>query len=253
MKRIMIIGLVTCSTSVLAEFPLGNISEFTGSYSEPSGKATASNWEYKDLSYKAPVDIEIEKQAGLMYLSIENNEFEFDQIPKEIEQLQFIDWSAFNLQSDGKKFQLNLESLLGNSVSSTDSHSIDLKKLNIECDNLESTEERTIAEEFLDSCLNNYGNFSVGSMVTVKDGKTETVSNVNFNTDQNKLTFKMKAKGFTLKGRGEIYFEDDSIKIKIDKAKAGMFNAKSKLFKEFKKQESDKLIVNKPWIEIILD
>jgi hypothetical protein len=253
MKKIIMIGLVTCSANVMAEFPIGDISDFTGSYSEPSGSATASKWQYQNLNYKSPVEVSIEKQAGSMYFSIDNEEFEFDQIPSEIEQLQFIDWDGFNLSSDGKTFELGLGSLLGNSVSTTDSHSIDLSTLSVKCRNLNSIQERTIAEEFLDSCLNNFGQFKIGSMVTVKDGKTESISNMNFKADQNKLTFNMKAKGFKLKGHGEIYFIDNSIKIKINKAKAGMFSAKSKLFKEFKKQESEKLIVNKPWIEIILD
>ena len=52
---------------------------------------------------------------------------------------------------------------------------------------------------------------------------------------------------------GEIYYDKDSIRIKINRVKAGPFKVTGTFFKEIKKQESDKLIVNRPWIEIPLD
>ena len=253
MKKIMILALVVCSTSVMAEFSVGGISDFSGSYLSPSGKATASNWKFNGLNYSDPVEIEVQEQAGSLYFSIDNDEFEFDQLPKELEELESIDWNAFNLNSNGQVFQINLGSLKGRSFSSSDGQSIDLKKLNVKCVHISSTEERTVSEEFLDSCLNNSGNLSIDSVVAGKSGKMQSVSSIDFKINKNALNFSLKAKGIKLKGNGEIYFDGKSIKVKINKAKAGIFSVKGKLFKELEKQESDKLIVNNPWIEFILD
>ncbi len=252
MKKIMIFALVVCSTSVFAEFPVGNISDFSGSYLSPSGKATASKWEYNGLNYSDPVEIEVEEQAGSLYLSIDNDEFEFDQLPKQLEELESINWSGFNLNSNGQVFQIQLGLLKGRSFSSSDDMSIDLNKLNVKCEHIFSSEERTASEEFLDSCLNHSGSLSIDSVVAGKSGKMQSVSNIDFKINKNALNFSLKAKGIKLKGSGEIYYNGDSIKVKINKAKAGMFSVKGRLFKELKKQESDKLIVNNPWVEIIL-
>ena len=66
------------------------------------------------------------------------------------------------------------------------------------------------------------------------------------------MDFEMKAQGLKIKGNGKTYYENNQIRIRIDKAKVGFINVRGRLFKELEKLESDKVQVNEPWIEFDL-
>ena len=66
------------------------------------------------------------------------------------------------------------------------------------------------------------------------------------------MDFKVTAAGKTVRGEGETYFDGDTVRIKITKAKYGIFNVRGLLFKELESLASEKIRINNPWIEIDL-
>lgn len=251
MKYIVLLGMMIVSFSTFSKFPLSEISDFSGNYNDPSGEASAVIFKYDDLNY-SNANFKVERQAGVIFLETPDQSYELNQLPDSIQNLENIDWTNFSLLSSGDKLRLSLDRLTGNSIVDGIKNSIDLKKLSFECLNLEISEQKDMAQELLESCLNNFGKISIESMSSIKDGKQDELSNILFQVNQDALSFKLKAQGFTIKGKGEVFLKDSIIRIHITKAKSGIFNVRKKLFKELKKMENESVVVNMPWIEIYL-
>lgn len=253
MKKLLITSLMACSVSAYALFPKASVINFSGEYNEPSGSATANEWVSETLNYARPIDITIERQAGVLFLEIEDYQFEFDQLPKQVDDLDYIKWSGVSLKSDGTIFEVGLDSLEGSGVLDNKAVEVGLNKLNIICNNKWSPESQTIVEELLDSCINNSGYVYLNNTSMSKSINGQKITNIKVNIKNNKLSAQAKMKGVGTKISGNIYYEKNLIRVKISKAKVGLISIKSRVFKELEQIENPKLIVNNPWIEIQLD
>lgn len=251
MKSILLMAAILMSFTVSAEFDQGLISDFTGEYTEPSGTANADIFKYGHLDY-ADVDFSVEKQAGSLYLEAFGESHEFENIPQMIEDLDYLNWNDISLDSTASEISLNIDSLSGHALIENVKKAMNLKSLAAHCKNKESNEERTYVEELLDSCLNKYGKVTLGSFTMINDGKETVLSKGSITANNNSLSLKVKLKAGTVKGSGNVYYENDRIRIKVSKVKFGIFNITKKVFKELEKMDNEKIIVNKPWIEILL-
>lgn len=236
--------LVAMSVYSYADFPESNIKEFRGSYTSPSGIAKAQNFQFTGTDFGLNPEFSVEKQAGVFFLETPNETMQIENLPEFIMELEKVGWSGINLTTTPKSIDLNFEKITG----SAPDNSLIIDKLALSCQHGMLQDE--LMPEILDSCLNNEGVFSLKLMETTKEGKTDKIQNIWFSTKGTKMNFKLKAAGATIKGRGATFYEDNIVKIRIDKAKAGFFNVRGKLFKELKKVENENITVNLPWIEI---
>jgi hypothetical protein len=251
MRSILLTTAIFMSFTVSADFDDGIISKFAGEYNEPSGTANADIFKYGSLDY-VDVNFLAEKQAGSIYLEVFGETYEFSDIPKIVDDLNLLKWNDVTLESTASALSLNVESLSGDTIIDNIQKSLNIKKLTVDCHNKASDDERTYLEELLDSCLNKYGKVTLNSFKMKKDGKETALSRINLTANNNSLSLKIKIKGGSVKGTGNIYYENDRIKIKVSKVKFGIFNITKKVFKELNKMDNDKIIVNRPWIEVLL-
>ncbi len=243
MKKLLM-SLLLASMSTYAFFPLTDVENFEGSFNDPIGSATADSFNIPDYQLGTHVEFSVERQAGIYILQTPVEEIQLDQLPELVYQMMDLDWNGAYLSSDQNEFQIGLTTL--NGVHTTGS--LKLNELHLTC--LSSGIITDLMDEVLDSCLNNESSFSLDYLSLTQEGETSTLENLQFDISGDNLGFKIKAQGFTVKGKGEVYYQPGLVKIKITKAKAGIFSVKSKLFKELKALESENISVNNPWIEI---
>ena len=243
MKKLLMTLLLT-SVSAYAFFPLTDVQNFNGSFNDPSGTAFADQFDLPDYQLGSDVEFSVERQAGVYILQTPVEEIQLDQLPDLVYQMMSLDWSGAYLFSNDNEFQVGLTELDG--VHATGS--LKLRDFHLACESLGTLSD--LMDEVLEACLNNQGTVSLDYLSMTQDGDNSTLENLNFDISGDKMNFKIKAKGVTIKGRGEVYYRPGLVQIKITKAKAGIFSVKSKLFKELKVLESENITVNNPWIEI---
>jgi len=245
MKFLVILVL---SFSVLAKLPEADIKGFDGSYADPTGQAQSTKFLYEDISFEENANFVVEKQAASFFLQTPNEEIQIENIPSFVNDLEKLSWADINLSSNNTSFNLSVGSLSGEN----NERSLSLKEFSINCKSQNRYED--LMSDLLDSCLNESGNLDLNSIVLNSVNKKETkVENLNIDIRTNSMDFKVKASGFNVKGDGKVYFEEDKVRVRIDKAKAGFLNVKGILFKELEKMESQSVKVNKPWITIYLN
>jgi hypothetical protein len=245
MKKIIVaMALGLSSVSSFADFPESNIQEFQGSYNSPSGTAKANRFSFTGVDFGENPEFSVEKQAGVFFLETPNESLQIEGLPEMISELQELRWNGVSLKTVPGSIDLDLLNITG----SAPDNSLLINDLKLDCQH--GVVQGELMEEILDSCLNTNGVFTLKLVKTTKEGKTDKIENIWLSTKDTKMSFKLKAAGATIKGRGATFYEANTVKIRIDKAKAGFFNVRGKLFKELKKMESENISVNLPWIEI---
>lgn len=248
-KRTAFSAILLCGSqlTMAAPFPLASVTDFTGEYNTPSGSASASTFVYADYDFGENPEFSVEKQAGALFLKAADEEFQIDNLPSMFEDLNVASWSGVSLTSDGEKVGFVLKKLQGDAEASK----LYLSNFKVNCDNSGSDGE--LMEQLLDSCLNNKGKVRIGLLKSTdkEKNKTTSISSLYLSVDGDKLYFSMK-QGVTVKGYGRVFYEGDKIRIKVNKVKAGFLNVTNKFWGEIKKAESESIILNRPWIEILL-
>ncbi|MBT7610385.1 MAG: hypothetical protein HN576_11560 [Bacteriovoracaceae bacterium] len=252
MKNLITIALICLSFNVFAAFPEALLEDFTGEYQDPNGSATVLNVEFGDLVME-DLEFFVEKQGTSLMLEAFGEEIEIEDIPQMIDDLEVLNISNISVLSEAFQAQLTMNHLDASFVTADSTKSYDINTLQVNCNNRSSQDPRTVLQEFLDSCLNEYGKITLAGVNLTTDGKETKISGVNVIADGNDLKVSLKAKGMKVKGTGEVYYEGDRIRLKITKVKAGIFNLTKKIFKELGKIQSDKIIVNRPWVTLLLD
>lgn len=245
MKKILTLALCIVSTSVLAQIPLVDIDGFTGRYKSELGQASAKVFKYVDQDFGANAQFTMFKQAGVFFLKTPNEEIQLDALPESINELKEISFSGISVKTAETKVDVRLGKLEGK----TADKAMAVSDLKLSCSGVESSAE--LKEYVLDTCFNKLGNVSLANLSA--DGTS--VKNLKFLTNRGKLSFSAKVKGVTAKGSGttEYRASENKIVIRIDKVKAGFLKVTKKFFKSLSKLESEKVIVKRPFIEILLD
>lgn len=255
----------------IAEFPAIKITNFDVSYTDPSGSGTATSFEtpneYVTLKDKS-FDILFIKKDGTFIFTYGSNEFLLESPPTMLLDANNFDWSNFNLISGGNKINLSLDSL--NYQSTTESGL--LRSLKIDCTENGSNDDE-LGVKLLDSCLKQ-SKISLQQMRTVTNAtlvnfipkvvfneeaqETTEIKNLILNVANHTFALKVTAKldiTATLKANGKVWYlkDENKIKIQLDKAKVGFFSVKGKIFAEFEKDTSGKIVVQRPYIYMDLN
>ncbi len=232
--------ILLASQLCYAEFPISQIESFEGNYADPSGIAHADYFSIPQYNIGENAEFSVERQAGVFVLSTPYEDIFLDSLPESLYELQNLNWSGLNMNVLPLEFHLNVNNLDGSHTEGQ----MDLRGLSLTC--IHSGIEDEVQNEFMDACLNNDMSFSLDSAYV----KNISISNVSSSIQQNKMSFKLKVKGFNVMGSGESYFEPGLVRIKISKAKAGFINVKNMLFKELEAMENENIVIANPWIEI---
>lgn len=247
MKKGIFICILTLSTQVFAQFPIANIEKFSGNYRDPSGSATASDFLFDNIDFGQNPTFSVERQAGLINLRTNAQEFTWENPPAMINDLSDLNWDSITLNSTPESFSLEIPSFNGSSVDANFSTT----NLSLKCDHA-GTNLGDLTSELLDACLNNSSEFYT-SYISFSNNKGTSLSGLGLYVNKNYLNFNVKV-GVNVKGNGQIWYDHSKkqIKIRIDRAKAGFINVRGKLFDELRALESEKIRVNEPWVEIDL-
>ncbi len=240
---ILACALLVMSAPAMANDFEASVTNFNLNYSSPSGQATSSSLSYDQYHYPSYTQYSVELQGGILTLETPDELIQLDNLPDVISEVDTINIAGLDLTSNQSLVALSANQLR---TQSTDS-SLDITRLSIDCGYKSSND--TFTNELLDSCFNNSGDISLGSYKS--DGK-EVVGDTEFTIRNNSMTFQMKAQGLKIKGNGKTYFQNNQVRIRVDKAKVGFLNVRGRLFKELEKLESEKVSVNEPWIEFQL-
>lgn len=231
-------------------FPESKIINFSGSYSEPSGSGSADLFIFDDTDFGKFPTFTVEKQANSLSLQTGDDHFELESLPVFIDDLNTLSWDNIEFKSRKNKVELNMSSLAG----SSHLYSVNIQKLSSECHSKKGALSDDLFLNLLDACFNGRGLLSLESLdsINFENNKKSSINSLMIDTNSNEMNFSLQLL-VKIKGEGETYYEPGKIKIKITKARALFLNVIDKLFLELEKLESEKIIVNKPWIEILVD
>ena len=244
--------VMSLSLNVSAAFPEFILEDANGNYTDPIGEATVYNVEFGDIAMEE-LEFEVEKIGTSFFIQAFGEEIEYEEIPQALDDLEILNFTNIWAKGAADTIELGMDHLDALMIVEQISKSVDLNTLHLSCNNKESDEERTLVQELLDSCLNEYAKLTLDSGNLTTDETETKFSDINLEASGNDLTLTMQAKGMKVKGTGEVYYDGDKIRLKIIKVKAGFFNITKTIFKELEKIESDKIIVNSPWIELLLE
>ncbi|WP_127717919.1 hypothetical protein [Halobacteriovorax sp. HLS] len=263
MKKTLLGLMLLSAPLALADFTTVRITDFTGSYDKPDGRATASELIIPTQN-KSKIEVTLQGDEKGYLLSFNNREYYFENPPAIINDIYTGNWKDLNYVTSGRR----LSASIGTFNSVVEYSDTALRGLNVNCSKARMFEN--YGHQVLDACLTNskvnltYFKTSssrkilnileelpgVRASTTVVKNGTITISNKSFNMVA-EVDIGMNAK---VKIEGKTEFEDDKkrVSIRIDKAKASFLNIKNKIFDELKKSESDTFRVQKPYLYIML-
>lgn len=233
--------LIITTLSLFAQDFVGSIRNFNLNYSQPSGRGSSDYLSIDNIVYDQRTEYEVELQAGSLILTTPDNMIQIDELPSSIVDVDSLLISALNMTSDSSQIHLGMNKLHG--ATSKDNQEINNFSLHCQKQLFGSTFNETV----LHSCLNISGSLRVKKYV--QKGKTQ-FTDLKLNTTNTKMKFEIKTQGLKAKGKGRTFYQNNMIRIKIEKANVGPINVKGKLFDALKKMRSPSFRVNKPWIEI---
>jgi hypothetical protein len=263
MKKIIIALAFQGLVSTYADFTTVKVKNFTGSYTQPDGRATASELIIPS-SNKGQIEITVQGDENGYHLTYGENEYYFENPPAIINDIYKGTWKDVNYVTQGSKLNASIESF-SSAVQYSDTI---LRSFKASCNENRSFEN--YGHQLIDGCLTN-ANLGIGYFKTTSTRKilnifedlpgvrasTTVVQDGSINISNGK--FKMTAKvdiGMSAKvkieGTTKFDVSKNRVAIRIDKAKASFINIKNKIFEELKKSESDTLKVQKPYIYILM-
>lgn len=237
------VGFFLLTSSAMANDYLANVEGLHLNYSAPSGTASSTHFKYKEYEFLGHTEYDVELQGGTLFLETPDGPIQLDNLPASLSEVDALTINDLDLVSSSTSLSLSTQRF---ATQSTDS-AMDISRLAIQCSYEDRDDE--FMNEILHSCFNRSGNLSLGGFSS--DGK-EVLTDTQFTIRNNSMNFQMRAQGLKIKGNGKTYYENDQLRIRIDKAKVGFLNVRGRLFKELEKLESSTVSVHEPWIEIDL-
>lgn len=241
--KILALSLVALSFNSFAQGLTAQIKNFNINYSAPSGSANSEVFEFRDINYANTTEYSVELQGGKLFLEAPDQSIQLDGLPDFVTQVEDLEVQDVNLDTIAGEIFFNL----GYFFTRTTLDNMAIKNLAVKCNNQRDSGD--LMHDLLDQCLNEAGQISIEELIQAGKSQFKYFS---MSTHNNDMSFRIKAAGYTIKGAGETFFENNTIKIHITKAKYGFLNVKSRMFRELKALETDSIRVNNPWIEIDL-
>lgn len=265
--KMLLLSVLLCSTAY-AQVSKVNIQNFNFNYRVPAGTGTADAFSYeKNLTPTQQVSVEkIGEVFKIVLAGVENQEIDFKGAPDLMLKAETIELGAFNL-SFAERFSLSFSNAL---FDGADDH-MNLNNFSLICDR--SLAFPQVMDQVITGCIQKM-DFKTGSLSTQGEGfdqalmrgfdeshdefkSSMTVKNVDFRVNGGKfdLSAEIKAQiSGKAKGNGTIQYDASAKKItvKISSVKFGILDVTSKVFDELKKQESETVKVNKPFVYITI-
>ena len=238
----MKLGLLLLITSItlFAQDFTGDIRNLNVNYSHPSGTASTDYLALDDVLYTDRTNYEVELQAGSIFLTTPDDMIQIDNLPSSVVDVDNLVITNMNMYSNSQ-IHIGATKLKGSDSKTSE----DIDGFSITC--TKQLSGSAFNETLLHSCLNVKGSLRVKKY---KQKGKEQFSNLKFDTTGSKMKFEIKTSGIKAKGKGRTYYQNNMIRIKIEKANVGPINVKKKLFDALKKMRSDTFRVSSPWIEI---
>lgn len=267
MKKILLATCALISSFTFAQLPVGKIQNLNANYRSPAGTGKVQYINLSDFGEYSNADVEVENYNGLLQFSIADKQFELDLSMLGITDAEEINFSNLNFLNETS--QINLSISKANAKDSEKDLNMDFSGASVTCKRKVKYDD--IKTDLLKNCLDNSNislsklnlnksSFQMKSLVSddfeIQGGFD--LSSFKIDVFNNKFKAETKSSissGLTIKLEGtSVYKVDESIiEIRIDKAKAGILNIKSKLFDALKDMESESISVREPFIYIDLN
>lgn len=267
--------LLTSALTANADFKNIRVTNFQGTYSSPQGSGSADEFLIpSEQEHNSPLysEIEIFKGNENFQISIDSQDFLWEDVPSVLLEMQSLNWSDIDFNTASKRVSLEVQSLRG----VTDQKTVSLSRANANCSH-SGEGHQSFVENLLESCLNGTGRLRVASFnnedkssLLNKSELTEFIQalhglddkapstqqeleDIELDIRNNSFEARLKTKiifNTTVKAEGKSYFDSDEkvIRLRIDKAKAGFLNVTDKVFEELEKKQGEKLRVERPWV-----
>jgi len=262
--------LFTLASSLsFAQVSQVDIKNFNFNYEAPLGEGFADSFSYqKKVNNLQKVYVEKFSDVFKIKLEgVENQEMEFKNAPSFIQEAENINLNTFNFTL-GEKISLGL--VQGRFISSQDD--FNLKNVNLFCDR--STGSELLLEQALIGCIQkmtfkissfsstpqkgiDYAIFEALNSALETNATALSLKNVDLKINSGKFQLgadiKAQISG-TASANGTVKYEttEKKIIVKVSEVKFGFLDLTSKVFEELKKQESDSLKINRPYITILM-
>jgi hypothetical protein len=249
------------------------MTDFSGNYNSPQGQGNVKQFSLADGPTLRDTDVTIQLEETNLLLIVGEDEFSWNDISGDANELKSANWSNLNLNSLETSFQASAQSLQS---LSTDS-GLNLNQFNIECSLGAKAPEIHSVDHLLNGCLNRQANLdlnlveindisgeslvsdlmqtlNVGFPSTLSTSKFENISLAINNNDFSAAVTTKVVINATVRMSGKTYYdiEKEQVRIRIDRARAGFLNVLGRLFDELDKIESESVKVERPWVIIDL-
>lgn len=273
MKIIMAIGL-SCILALPLHASNFRIDQLSGSFISPSGTAQVTRLELPERSpiVNETLALELIGQETLQ-ISTKDETFEWEEVPSIISEMTGAQWSNINLNKSTNGLSISGASLQTVSAS----RDLNLRQLSLNCQ-LPNHHEDSLTQAILNGCLNGRGQASLrlfemtnrksqsitqsffeamGVNIRNEILSTDRFENVELNIQGDDFSGQITTRvviNATVRLNGKIYYEENNerIRIRVDRARAGLFSVMGTLFDELDKLDSDSIQVQRPWITINL-
>lgn len=252
-----------------------NITDFSGAYEDPSGVATATRFNIPvSEEFTKNLSIQIEKISGGYALILPDQEREWLDPPSALDDIVIANWQRVNLNKTLNRINLSGESLL----TIGRAQNLNLRNLSLDCE-LENSNTDEV-DQLIAGCLNKKGTLRLGLLELVKHKSdflnelmtivevivggdelsaqsTTLFENIELDIQGDNFQGQIKTKAgitATVKLSGYIRYEASTqqVRIRIDRARAGILNVMGILFDELTKLQSESMVVQRPWVTINL-
>jgi hypothetical protein len=277
-KSLLLFSLYFFTTPVVAELSNINIENFRGEFISPSGSGIAQRFEVPNSSQSNQlknVQILIEKTESGYTLRSPDNFYQWEDAPSLLMDLELANWNGITVKSQARRFETSATSL----VIQRQKNQLSFRNFLVDC-RLSSNAHDDFTKTLLEACLNGQSlaklrsfqkvdkSFEGSSLlndllmavtnVEIAPLSETTVENIDLKINRQAFEASLSTKvvfNTTVKVNGMVYYENDQnrIRLRLDRARAGFINVLSQVFEQLEKNQSAKLIVQRPWVTIILE
>lgn len=250
MKFLFLLSVIVPTLS-FAQVKDVHIQNFSLTYQDPSGKGHASHFDYslpgkKALKEEQSVEVtKVGQDFHLILSGTETREMTVAGAPAFLTEAQTINLVNLNLNVDQK---------LGLSVTEGAFHSakddLELKNIALNCNRAAAQAE--LMDQALVGCVESMSLTTSQFSSSVVE-KSVGIKGLKLSVSQGDLSLSAEVKAQisgTARGKGKISYDPATgvVAIKLNEVKFGILNVTGQVFDALKKQESEKLKVQKPWI-----
>lgn len=280
MKKIIGVCLLLFSASLLArDFTNLIVQDLNLNYELPTGSATLSRVYFPNgnVDWNNPPNVEVIKDKGTLLLVNGREKFEFPKVPKFIENLNKAIIEEFNIYSEANKFELDFAKL---DFISPEDRTL-LKKAWGQCFESNFQDGYNLFDQLLEGCLTNgevqaahfnsesYKKSSSWKELLLPKHLSESGQNNQQNSNRARMdniyvkivdhAVNISARyvgdfsgNVRMRGMSWYLYEEARIKLRLDSASFGWFNIKEQIFAQLEKDDSGKIIVERPHVYILL-